>query len=572
LSKDRALAAEEAQVAKEELIESLEEALDTKRRLVATAEKVIEETRANLVSVQEQCNEEARAAKALQDELGAAHAKLAKAIETQHEGPAGREIETLRAQADSLAAQLREVNERAGESERRLRQHEALEKCASRDLMRSETDVQEQEKELFSLRVQFMGQAERLEAMHARCEAECERNEVLNARIRELNAKIFAARAGRGEGGEKPGPEEAEDGIGSQDNKVKMLEARLLDEAREKAALRSQIAALKKGVSAQRTAKPFGRIGSGLKMKRTGSGAASSLRSGGGGSRTSAATSPAALTKATGKKLTALASSNRRVKTDKISQEAAAARKTHARRLTDQVSVTASMSVDVDGGMDVELEYNDDSWTATEGWSSSEYDSSSWTQEESFSTAASAGKGRRGSKPQTGWFHQMMAGAMGGDDEDDEETLGTSETPSTYERSLSAREGSIRTREGSLVSTATESSAVSGRSRRRRPRPPASRFRRNNAGVRPAASDGTESSAADDDAAVGEDDATYETTGCTTVGDGTRSVTISPAESGLMSSVMNWFGGGGGGREGAAGNSDFSRESVGGGGGALLVQ
>ncbi len=276
------------------------------------------------------------------------------------------------------------------------------------------------------------------------------------------------------------------------------------------------------------------------------------------------------------------------------------------------------MSVDVDGGIDVELEYNDDSWTATEGWSSSEYDSSSWTQEESFSTAASAGKGRRGSKPQTGWFHQMMAGAMGGDDEDDEETLGTSETPSTYERSLSAREGSIRTREGSLVSTATESSAVSGRSRRRRPRPPASRFRRNNAGVRPAASDGTESSAADDDAAVGEDDATYETTGCTTVGDGTRSVTISPAESrgkkaspppetdrsvdestlgafvldsamewesgpeppataeeeghGLMSSVMNWFGGGGGGREGAAGNSDFSRESVGGGGGALLVQ
>ncbi len=237
MSKDRALAAEEAQVAKEELIESLEEALDTKRRLVATAEKVIEETRANLVSVQEQCNEEARAAKALQDELGAAHAKLAKAIETQHEGPAGREIETLRAQADSLAAQLREVNERAGESERRLRQHEALEKCASRDLMRSETDVQEQEKELFSLRVQFMGQAERLEAMHARCEAECERNEVLNARIRELNAKIFAARAGRGEGGEKPGPEEAEDGISSQDNKVKMLEARLLAEAREKAAL-----------------------------------------------------------------------------------------------------------------------------------------------------------------------------------------------------------------------------------------------------------------------------------------------------------------------------------------------
>lgn len=385
----KARAAKEAQHAKEKLIVSLEEALDTKRKLVSTTEKVIQETRANLGDVQAQYSKESKAVQALKDELDSMKGKLADAFESQSamtdeekeaDVEVAQKIQALQSQADGLAAQLEEAHEVAGKSEQRLKDHEAKVTSMTRQQSQSSTEVADQEGRLSLLKDGFDSQSRELEALRARLAAESERNNALDERIREINARAFDART-IGEVGSLQAQrekEKAEATIRAQAEAMEKLEARLRAESRHKKALASQIAAIKRGETA------LDALDDSLSMSVMTSDSTSKVES-----------MRSTVSGKTGAELAL------QKKIDRLSKEFAAAQK-YSDKLTE---MTSTHDWSLDGTMDSTISSN--------------------------ANSLSKKKGRDKKEEQvSGWFERMFVGA------DDETLSATEASMSTYEASI----------------------------------------------------------------------------------------------------------------------------------------
>ena len=129
-------------------IASLEEELDTKRKVAFAAERALEKTRSNLVDVRGRYDEEAATAQSLREELGDVTAKLAnaeairfKTASQEQEGAAAAQtqIAALRSQADDLLARLTEANEKAAAGERKLGEYSSRVQSMEGTLLQSST-------------------------------------------------------------------------------------------------------------------------------------------------------------------------------------------------------------------------------------------------------------------------------------------------------------------------------------------------------------------------------------------------------------------------------------------------
>ena len=158
---EREKSAMELQIATtEQTIADLEEELKSKRDIITTSEKALEETRAKLSIVQGQYDEEVANVKTLTNEIKSMKVVLAEAEASQtktalqEQQAAAKQIQSLQSRANSLEAQLKEATDNAARSEQKLKDYQAKVDLMQGTLLQSSTNVQARENELEAVKEQ----------------------------------------------------------------------------------------------------------------------------------------------------------------------------------------------------------------------------------------------------------------------------------------------------------------------------------------------------------------------------------------------------------------------------------
>ncbi len=158
---EREKSAMELQIATtEQTITDLEEELKSKRDMISTSEKALEETRAKLSIVQGQYDQEVANVKALTNEIKSMKIVLAEAeasqteTASQEQQAAAKQIQSLQSRANSLEAQLKEATGNASRNEQKLKDYQAKLDSMQGTLLQSSTNVQARENEFAAVKEQ----------------------------------------------------------------------------------------------------------------------------------------------------------------------------------------------------------------------------------------------------------------------------------------------------------------------------------------------------------------------------------------------------------------------------------